>query len=126
MIRPSSQTSASAYRWMLVTGFSAVVTFTVIAGYYLPAQREAARLRSERQKLDADHATALEQLRTELDQRLRENAGLKRELEAQKSAGALVGERIEKLERLLSAQFNRLLQAKMMVVSSAPDRVSVA
>jgi flagellar motor protein MotB len=126
---PGPGKAASANRWRVASGFSAIVTFTVIAGYYLPTYREAARLRIERETLHADRAAsnaALEQVRAELARSERELEQLRREMDAAKGDSPLVARRIEKLERLLSAQFGRLIQAEMMVVSSASDRVSVA
>lgn len=119
----------SAYRWMIVSAFCAVVTFTVIAGFYLPAHRELARLRSEREELisgNAASSAALERVEAELRTSQAQSAKLLRRLEATRSGSASVRARIEKLERLLSAQFGRLARAKMLVVSSASDRVSVA
>lgn len=124
-----SGSGASAYRWMIASGFSAVVTFTVIAGFYLPAHRELVRLRSERQAIitaNAASTAALERVEAELAKSQAQNAEMLRTLEAARSGSAAVRARIEKLERLLSAQFGRLARAKMLVVSSASDRVSVA
>jgi flagellar motor protein MotB len=126
---PGPGKAASAHRWRVASGFFAIVTFTVIAGYYLPTYREAARLRVERETLQAEQAAsnaALEQLRTVLARREAENEQLRRVVDASKGDSAEVARRIEKLERLLSAQFGRLIQAEMMVVSSASDRMSVA
>jgi flagellar motor protein MotB len=106
-----------------------LVTFTVVAGYYLPTYREAARLRIELETLQADRVAsnaALEQMRADVARVERESELLRREVEAAKSDSAGVARRIDKLERLLSAQFGRLVQAKMLVVSSAGDRMSVA
>jgi len=127
--RPGSRQVARAYRWMVAAGFSAIVAFTIVAGFYLPARREAARLRAERATLLAEHAASkadFERTRGELERGLAENAELRRALESTKGSSAKVRGRIEKLERLLSAQFGRLAQARMMLVSSASDRVSVA
>jgi len=121
--------SASTYRWRVASAFCAIVTLTVIAGYYVPAQREAARLRSEREALQAEQASALATLgalRADLGRTQGQIERLQRELDTPRSQSAKVRERIEKLERRLSAQFGRLAQGKMMVVSSAGDRVSVA
>lgn len=125
----SSSPSASAYRWMIASGFCAIATFTVVVGYYLPTYREAARLRSEQQKQTAEHAASsasIELLQAELAQSQARNAALGRELDASKNDSAKVRGRIEKLERVLSAQFGRLAREKMLAVSSASDRVSVA
>jgi flagellar motor protein MotB len=129
MNRSISHPAAGAYRWMIASGFCAIVTFTVVLGYYLPTYRDAARLRGEHQALAADRAAssaAIEQLQAELAQSQARSAALGRELESAKNEGAKVRERIEKLERVLSAQFGRLAREKMLVVSSASDRVSVA
>jgi flagellar motor protein MotB len=129
MNRSGSHPAASAYRWMIASGFCAIATFTVVVGYYLPTYREAARLRSEHQTLAAERAAAsasIEQLQTQLTQSQAQSAALARELESAKGDGAKVRDRIEKLDRLLSAQFGRLAREKMLVVSSASDRVSVA
>ena len=123
------QTATGTQRWRVATGFLAVVTFTVIAGYYVPAYREASRLRSEREPLQAEQASALSalaELRADLGRTQAQIERLRLELDTPKSQSAKVRERIEKLERRLSAQFGRLAQGKMMVVSSAGDRVSVA
>jgi flagellar motor protein MotB len=114
---------------MFASGFCAIATFTVVVGFYVPKYREAARLRAERQTLLADHAAsgaALERLQAELAKSQAQSAALERELASSQGGNATVRARIEKLERLLSAQFGRLAQAKMLVVSSASDRVSVA
>jgi flagellar motor protein MotB len=127
MIR--SHAAASAYRWMIASGFCAIATFTVVVGYYLPTYREAARLRGEQQTLAAERAAAsasVEQLEAALAQSQAQNAALGRELESAKHDSAKVRDRIEKLERVLSAQFGRLARENMLVVSSASDRVSVA
>jgi flagellar motor protein MotB len=129
MNRSGSRPDASAYRWMIASAFCAIATFTVVVGYYLPTYREAARLRSEHQTLAADRvasSASFEQLRAELTQSQAQYAALARELESAKNDSAKVRSRIEKLERVLSAQFGRLAREKMLVVSSASDRVSVA
>lgn len=121
--------AASAYRWRIACGFCAVVTFTVIAGYYVPSLREAARLRHERETLEAASAAsnaALERLQLELRQHQAQNESLRQALASPQDQGADVRARIEKLERLLSAQFARLAQAEVLLVSSAAERVSVA
>lgn len=121
--------AASAYRWRIACGFCAVVTFTVIAGYYVPSLREAAQLRREREALEAANAAsnaALERLQLELRQQQAENESLRQGLASPRDQGADVRARIEKLERLLSAQFARLAQAEVLLVSSAAERVSVA
>jgi chemotaxis protein MotB len=126
---PAPRHAASVYRWRVACAFCAIVTLTVIAGYYLPAYREAARLRSERELLEGNRAAAhaaLDRARTELVRVERENGQLRRELALATGDSAEVAQRIERLERLISAQFARLVQAKMLVVSSAADRMSVA
>jgi chemotaxis protein MotB len=120
---------ASAYRWRVASGFCAIVTITVIAGYYVPTYREAARLRIERETLRAERVASDEarrQLQADLARARTENAELRREVDSSKTDRTGVARRIEKLEQLLSAQFGRLVKGKMLVVSSAVDRVSVA
>jgi chemotaxis protein MotB len=116
-------------RWRIASGFCAIVTLTVIAGFYVPASREAARLRVERETSQGERAAsnaALERLQADLARARAETAELRRELESPKTERSGVARRIEKLEQLLSAQFGRLVHGKMLVVSSAADRVSVA
>jgi chemotaxis protein MotB len=120
---------ASAYRWRFAAGFCAIAAFTVTVAYFIPARREATRLRAERSQLLENQATeraALEHVRGELAASRAESERLQREAASAQGATASVRQRIEKLERLLSAQFGRLEQAKMLVLSSAGDRVSVA
>ncbi len=122
-------TAATTYRWRIASAFCAIVTFTVIAGYYVPAYREAARLHLEREALQSAQASALSALaalRADLGRTQAQIERLRLELDTPRSQSTKVRERIEKLERRLSAQFGRLAQGKMMVVSSAGDRVSVA
>jgi chemotaxis protein MotB len=126
---PGPSQGASAYRWRLAAGFCVIATFLVIAGFYVPTYREAARLRSERETLETERAAsnaALEVVRNDLARLERESEPLRRDAAASKNGDANVARRIEKLERLLSAQFARLVQAKMLAISSADDRVSVA
>lgn len=129
MNRPGSAEPSSAQRWMVVAGVSALVALTVIAGFYLPTYREAARLRREGATLLAEHGASIDELaraQTELAKSRAENAALRQEAVSAESSRAAVRERMEKLERLLSAQFGRLAQAKVLLVSSAADRMSVA
>jgi flagellar motor protein MotB len=126
---PGRSKAVSPYRWRVASAFCALVTVTVIVGYYVPTYREAARLRAEREALEAHRAAsdaALDQMQRDFARLSSESLEMRRELEALKAESAGVARRIEKLERLLSAQFARLVQAEMMVVSSAVDRVSVA
>ncbi len=121
--------ATSAYRWRVASGFCAVVTFTVIVAYYIPLYRKAGQLTAERDALVGNQRAAnaaLERLRGELAESSAKIEQLKLELDSPKSASARVLERIDKLERLLSAQFGRLVREKMLMVSSAGDRVSVA
>jgi flagellar motor protein MotB len=121
--------SASAYRWRVASGFCAVVTFTVVVAYYVPLYREALQLRATRDALRASEAAAgaaLASARAELAQSRERVEQLEREVDSPRTASARVLERIEKLQRLLSAQFGRLAREKMLAVSSAGDRVSVA
>jgi flagellar motor protein MotB len=114
---------------MIAAGFCAIATFTVVVGYYVPTYREAVRLRGEQQALVAERAAssaALDRAAAELAKSQAENATLGRELAAAKHDDIRVRESIERLQRVLSAQFGRLVRAKMMLVSSASDRVSVA
>jgi len=129
MNRSGSPPAASAYRWMIASGFCAIATFTVVVGFYLPTYRDATRLQSEHQTLARERAAtsaAIEQLQAELAQSQAQAAALGRELQSAKNDDAKVKARIEKLERVLSAQFGRLAREKMLVISSASDRVSVA
>jgi chemotaxis protein MotB len=119
----------SAYRWRFAAGFCAILAFTVTVAYCLPARREVTRLRAERAQLlgsQAAERAAVERLREELAASRAETERLQRDAASAQGAMATVRQRIEKLERLLSAQFGRLEQAKMLVLSSAGDRVSVA
>lgn len=119
----------SAYRWKIASGFCAVVTFTVVVGYHVPLYREAARLRTEQAALLAEKtqtAADRERLRADLERVRSESERLRRDVEAPRANAARVKQRIEKLTRVLSSQFGRLVQAKMLVVSSADDRMSVA
>jgi chemotaxis protein MotB len=120
---------ASANRWRAASGFCAIVTLTVIGGYYVPTHREAARLRIERETLRAERAASnatQQQLQADLARAREDSAELRREIDSSKADRAGVARRIEKLEQLLSAQFGRLVKGKMLVISSAVDRVSVA
>jgi flagellar motor protein MotB len=129
VVSAPGRSKASQYRWRVASGFCALVTFTVIVGYYVPTYREAARLRVEGETLQAERAAsdvALARMQKDFARLSTESLALRRELEASRTESASVARRIEKLERLLSAQFGRLVQAEMMVVSSAADRVSVA
>jgi chemotaxis protein MotB len=79
--------------------------------------------------LEAELARLREQLTREqegLSRARAENIRLLGELSAQESASVDVKERIDKLKELVLAQFGRLSQAKMLTVSSASDRVSIA
>jgi len=119
----------SAYRWKIASGFCAVVTFTVVVGYYVPLYREAARLRTEQATLLEAKAKAgadLDGLRAELERVRSDAERLQRDVDAPKTSATRVKQRIENLTRVLSSQFGRLVQAKMLVVSSADDRMSVA
>jgi chemotaxis protein MotB len=119
----------SAYRWKIASGFCAVVTFTVVVGYYVPLYREAARLRTEQAALLAAKTKAgadLDGLRAELERVRSEGERLRRDVDAPKTSATRVKQRIEKLTLVLTSQFGRLVQAKMLVVSSADDRMSVA
>jgi chemotaxis protein MotB len=120
---------ASAYRWRIASGFCAIVTVTVIAGYYVPTYREAARLRIEHQTLQAERAAsneAQQRLHADLARARAESAELRRQVDSSKTDRTRVARRIEKLEQLLSARFGRLVKGKMLVISSAVDRMSVA
>jgi flagellar motor protein MotB len=126
---PARAASASVYRWRVTSGFCAIVTFTVIVAYHVPLYREAVALRMERDALRSRETAAnaeLEQARAELEQSRARAETLRSERDLPERATARVLERIEKLERLLSAQFGRLAREKMLVISSAGDRVSVA
>lgn len=126
---PSAGSAGSAYRWRVASAFCAIVTFTVIVGYYVPTYREAARLRIERETLRTERAASdavRERLQADLATARAESGELRREVDSSKIDRLGVARRIEKLERLLSAQYGRLVHGKMLVISSAVDRVSVA
>src|SRR4051812_42719107 len=113
--------TGSIYRWRIASGFCALFAFTVLVGFYVPLHRRQAVLVTERDGLATAQASAsarIAQLGSEVEASRAENERLKRELESPKSASSRVRSRIEKLERNLSAQFGRLAQAKMLVVSS--------
>ena len=146
---PLQSARSSARRWRFASGFLFFGALTVVAGYYLPLRREAARLR-------ADSA----QLRRDLDQTQRELAvELTRPREAPPPAHApaatpaslsltpgvpsspapasaarsahedqerVAKQRIERLEERLQQRFSELTRAQQLSVSSAADRVSVA
>jgi len=116
-------------RWRVACAFLAIGTFTVILGYYVPLHREAKRLRTEHATLETQRAALTRELelsRHELEAAHAENKRLSGDLDAQQSVLVEVKQRIERLKELLSAQFGRLSQARMLIVSSAGDRVSVA
>jgi chemotaxis protein MotB len=124
-----ARATGSLRRWRVASAFLGLAAFTVIAGYYVPAQREAARLRDERRALDVEHAAQrqrLELAEQQLAVARSRNTQLTQELEAERGVAVDVKQRIDKLKDLLSAQFGRLSQARMLTVSSAGDRVSVA
>jgi chemotaxis protein MotB len=112
---------ASVSRWRVASGLFAIVTVT-IAGFYVPTYREAARLRIERQTLQAER----QRLQADLARARAESTELRREVDSSRLDRTEVARRIEKLEQLLSAQFGRLIKGQMLFVSSAVDRVSVA
>ncbi len=119
----------SVRRWRVATGFLVMVTFTVIAGYYIPLRREAKQLRDERQNMQEEHAALrrdVEASRRELQLSQEQKKQLMRELDVQTSLLDQIKQRIEKLKQRLSTKFDQLSQAKMLTVSSAGDRVSVA
>jgi flagellar motor protein MotB len=129
MLPSARAASGSVYRWRVASGFCAIVTFTVIVAYYVPLYREARQLRLERDALrsrEAAHSAELAQARAELAQSRTRAEQLSSERDLPQRATARVLERIEKLERLLSTQFGRLAREKMLMISSAGDRVSVA
>jgi len=119
----------SARRWRIASGFCAVVTFTVVAGYYVPLHREAKNLRVTRESLTSEH-TALQEALAHTQRQLRDSqaqqTALAGDVDARKSIDVDVKQRIQKLKDLLSVEFRRLVRAKMLTVSSAGDRVSVA
>lgn len=121
--------SGSAHRWRIASGFCAVVTFTVVVGYYVPLYREAKRLRADL-ALAAEERTTLKQSLEQAERLLSESQGQLEELgakiEAEKNVSPEIRQRIERLKQSLSTQFARLASAKMLNVSSARDRVSVA
>lgn len=121
--------SGSARRWRIASGFCAVVTFTVVAGYYVPLRREAKGLRSDL-ALAAEEGATLKRSLEEAERLLNESRAQVLELgakvEAEKNVSPEIQHRIERLKQSLSTQFARLARAKMLNVSSARDRVSVA
>ena len=119
----------SVRRWRVASSFLAIVSFTVIAGFYIPLHREAKELRDERQAIHEQHAALrrdVEASQLELHRSQQQNKQLMGELDVQKSLLDQVKQRIEKLKEMLSTKFGQLSQAKMLSVSSAGDRVSVA
>lgn len=124
-----SQPRGALRRWRVACAFLAIGTFTVILGYYVPLHREARRLRVERATLETQRTALsreLEQSRRDLLAARAQNTQLMADLAAKQTVVLEVKQRIERLKELLSAQFGRLSQAKMLIVSSAGDRVSVA
>jgi chemotaxis protein MotB len=119
----------SLRRWRVASAILALAGFTLVAGYYVPAQREVTRLREERRALDAEQAALRQRLELNEQQltaaRARDTQ-LTNELEAERGNAAEIKQRIDKLKDMLGAQFGRLSQARMLTVSSAGDRVSVA
>ena len=113
----------------MACGFCAVVTSTVVAGYYVPLRREAKGLRAEL-TLAADERAASKQSLEQAERLLNESREQLRELgaklDAQKNVSPEIQQRIERLKQSLSTQFARLARAKMLNVSSARDRVSIA
>lgn len=109
--------------------FGALVLVAALAALYVRQRGEPARLRVERdawaEQLAATTAAAAD-MRAELAQARAEASRLAAELAAPRREEEETRQRIEKLERVLSAQFGRLAQAEMLVVSSAADRMSVA
>lgn len=119
----------SARRWRIACGFCAVVTFTVIAGYYVPLYREARRLRAESVQSAKDRAAlrvSLERAHSQLSENQTEQAKLTASLDAEQSLARDIQQRIERLKQSLATQFSRLARAKMLSISSAQDRVSIA
>jgi flagellar motor protein MotB len=128
-VRQAHAASTSVYRWRVASGFCAVVTFTVVVAYYVPLYRQTRVLRAEHEALLSNQAAALaaiERSRAALEGSQARVTQLQQALDSPKSANENVLERIEKLSRLISAQFGRLAREKMLMVSSAGDRVSVA
>jgi flagellar motor protein MotB len=124
-----ARSSGTARHYKVASAFLAILTFTVIVGYYVPLQREAKRLRREYTAIETSRAQLaqdLEHTRRELDVAQNQNQRLWDERGAHERSTGDIEQRIQRLKDLLNAQFGRLAQAKMLVVSSAGDRVSVA
>jgi chemotaxis protein MotB len=122
---------SSARRWRFASGFLFFGALTVVAGYYVPLRREAAKLRVQSASLERD----LDQTRLELAHALtrpREPAPAAAAppvctATAQSAAlASQVEQRTRKLEAKLGERFAELLRAETLSVSSAGDRVSVA
>jgi chemotaxis protein MotB len=116
-------------RWRAACALLGLILLTLIIGLVVPSQRQTSRLKAQHLLLEAEHAKLREQLgrdQERLSGARAENARLEGELNAQKSASVDVQHRIDKLKELVLAQFGRLSQAKMLTVSSAGDRVSIA
>lgn len=125
----SAAGSGSARRWRIACGFCAVVTFTVVAGYYVPLYREAKQLRQSREVSTEERAALKESLeqaekRSSDSQAQLQELGAK--LEAEKTLSTEIEERILRLKQSLTTRFGRLVRAKMLNLSSARDRVSIA
>jgi chemotaxis protein MotB len=116
-------------RWRAACALLGLVLFTLVVGFVVPLRRQASQMKAQQLTLAAEHGKLREQL-TQAQERLSsaqaENARLAGELNAQKDASLDVRQRIDKLKELVLAQFGRLSQAKMLTVSSASDRVSIA
>lgn len=103
--------------------------FTVVVGYYVPLRREAARLDAQRAHAEAERASYGERLAAterQLASAAAERERLALALEERERAPRRTGERLARLRDKLRAQYGRLEQAKMLSVSSAADRMSVA
>lgn len=121
--------SGSARRWRFASGFCAIVTFTVVVGYYVPLHREAKGLRSSLTLATEERAAlkrSLEQSERLLDESRGQLQELGAKMEAEKNVSPDIQQRIDRLKQALSTQFARLARAKMLNFSSARDRVSIA
>ena len=137
---------SSARRWRFASGFLFFGALTVVAGYYVPARREARKLRVEQAGLQRDLAAA----RFELGQALANASAAAKpaaaaalgsatadadraEASAKAAAPAPANDlatrvrpRIDRLEARLHERFSDPSRAETLSISSAGDRVSVA
>ncbi|HEU4583738.1 MAG TPA: hypothetical protein VFS67_36020 [Polyangiaceae bacterium] len=114
---------SSARRWRFASGFLFFGALTVVAGYYLPLRREAARLRAEADRSRGE----LEQARAELKQLLeRPPAAAPAAAPGGLDSTARARARIERLDARLRERFGELARGQQLSVARASDRMSVA